>query len=724
MQPDNDSTDISRSSDEGAPSPPEPAGPDPSPETQPIIVLPRGRLSERNADGRRTCALASDGPETLVAALATEQATEPPAQEPAAPGRAPRPSRSRPPRSRPRSLRPLRPRSRPPVEAVAETDDAALPAPEPLPGEPEAESAPTGPAAATPADAASEAPPLRTKPLPPPPRRPPGGTPPPGPPRPLAAGQVVPVLADGFSSGQIVSGKVVSVDQNEAVIDLGDRQGVISRRHLTVEGRTDPTEIVAVGDEVEAAVLVREDPKNRVVLSRTWAAKQRAWQAVEASMASGEPLRGTVLKVVKGGVLVDIGVRAFLPVSQIELHHVDNLASYVGQELDCLVAEADRTTDKIVLTRRALLRRLDRQRTGELLAGLSEGQTLKGVVTRLADYGAFVRVLDRIEGLVHVSELAEYRVHLPEEVVIPGDEVMVKVLRIDRRRRRVDLSVNQAVPVRRQRTDCGAGETAGEADVMAVHTSTEGAGPRRHHRPARGPQRRRRAHRRRAGRGLPGLRRATAGWRSPCSPGPAAPSAPAPTSRRSRPAPATGSTCHRPTGPLGVTRMLRRKPVIAAVEGYAVAGGLELALWCDLRVAARDATFGVYCRRWGVPLLDGGTIRLPRLIGQSHALDLILTGRGRERRRGGAHGPGQPAGRARRRALSEAVAPGRAAGRVPPALPALRPPLVLRAVGPGPRRRRCSTSTGSAWPTIASGETLEGAPRFAAGAGRHGSFEE
>ena len=253
------------------------------------------------------------------------------------------------------------------------------------------------------------------------------------------------MLADGFSSGQIVSGKVVSVDQNEAVIDLGDRQGVISRRHLTVEGRTDPTEIVAVGDEVEAAVLVREDPKNRVVLSRTWAAKQRAWQAVEASMASGEPLHGTVLKVVKGGVLVDIGVRAFLPVSQIELHHVDNLSSYVGQELDCLVAEADRTTDKIVLTRRALLRRLDRQRTGELLAGLSEGQTLKGVVTRLADYGAFVRVLDRIEGLVHVSELAEYRVHLPEEVVIPGDEVMVKVLRIDRRRRRVDLSVNQAV---------------------------------------------------------------------------------------------------------------------------------------------------------------------------------------------------------------------------------------------------------------------------------------
>ena len=81
-------------------------------------------------------------------------------------------------------------------------------------------------------------------------------------------------------------------------------------------------------------------------------------------------------------------------------------------------------------------------------------------------------------------------------------------------------------------------------------------------------------------------------------------------------------------GPMGPTRMLLDKPVIAAVEGYAVAGGLELALWCDLRVASRDATFGVYCRRVGVPLIDGGTVRLPRLIGQSHALDLILTGRG------------------------------------------------------------------------------------------------
>ena len=103
--------------------------------------------------------------------------------------------------------------------------------------------------------------------------------------------------------------------------------------------------------------------------------------------------------------------------------------------------------------------------------------------------------------------------------------------------------------------------------------------------------------------------------------------------------------------------MLLSKPVIAAVEGYAVAGGLELALWCDLRVAARDAVFGVFCRRWGVPLIDGGTVRLPRLIGHSHALDLILTGRGVSGDEALAHGPRQPARRAGPGALAAAVDP-------------------------------------------------------------------
>lgn len=175
-------------------------------------------------------------------------------------------------------------------------------------------------------------------------------------------------------------------------------------------------------------------------------------------------------------------------------------------------------------------------------------------------------------------------------------------------------------------------------------------------------------------------------------------------------------------GPMGPSRMLLRKPVIAAVEGFAVAGGLELAIWCDLRVAARDAVFGVYCRRWGVPLVDGGTIRLPRLIGQSHALDLILTGRGVSGDEAVAMG-----------LVNRLVEPGGAldAARALAREIAAFPQLCLRN-----DRRSAITQwsldlddalreeTRLGLEVIRSGETRAGATRFAKGAGRHGAFGE
>src|SRR5262249_31116060 len=172
-------------------------------------------------------------------------------------------------------------------------------------------------------------------------------------------------------------------------------------------------------------------------------------------------------------------------------------------------------------------------------------------------------------------------------------------------------------------------------------------------------------------------------------------------------------------GPMGPTRMLLDKPVVAAVEGHAVAGGLELALWCDLRVAARDAVFGVFCRRWGVPLIDGGTVRLPRLIGHSHALDMILTGRGVSGDEALAMGlanritePGA--------ALDGAVTLAHELARLPELClrsdrrPSSAPRGLTLDGALADRRER-----GAA--TIASGETLEGASRFASGAGRHGA---
>ena len=173
-------------------------------------------------------------------------------------------------------------------------------------------------------------------------------------------------------------------------------------------------------------------------------------------------------------------------------------------------------------------------------------------------------------------------------------------------------------------------------------------------------------------------------------------------------------------GPLGCTRMLLGKPVIAAVEGYAVAGGLELALWCDLRVAARDAVFGVFCRRWGVPLIDGGTIRLPRLVGMSHAMDMILTGRGvsgEEAMRMGLANrmvePGAALATAKGLAAQLAAFPQRC----------LRSDRLSAYEGwTLPLEAALGNEFARGIATVRSGETRSGAARFAGGAGRHGKF--
>jgi len=174
-------------------------------------------------------------------------------------------------------------------------------------------------------------------------------------------------------------------------------------------------------------------------------------------------------------------------------------------------------------------------------------------------------------------------------------------------------------------------------------------------------------------------------------------------------------------GPMGPTRMLLSKPVVAAVEGHAVAGGLELALWCDLRVAALDAVFGVYCRRWGVPLIDGGNVRLPRLIGMSHALDLILTGRGvsgdEALRMGLANRIVDPGS-----ALAAAVELGTQLSAFPQGcLRADRLSVYEQSSMALSSALEMEVTRGM--DVIRSGETREGATRFAEGSGRHGSFD-
>ena len=174
-------------------------------------------------------------------------------------------------------------------------------------------------------------------------------------------------------------------------------------------------------------------------------------------------------------------------------------------------------------------------------------------------------------------------------------------------------------------------------------------------------------------------------------------------------------------GPLGPTRMLLSKPVIAAVEGYAVAGGLELAVWCDLRVAANDAVFGVYCRRWGVPLVDGGTVRLTRLIGQSHALDMVLTGRGvsgeEAKQMGLANRLTEPG-----EALHGAIELAEQLTKFPQRCMRSDRRSVITQWGKGVEEAM-QQETLLGREVIKSGETVAGAARFNSGAGRHGDFE-
>lgn len=339
-------------------------------------------------------------------------------------------------------------------------------------------------------------------------------------------GEPAPATVDGLTGGTIVSGSVKSKSTHEIELDLGgDRIGVISQRYWGDDPAVDLTRECVLGEVINAAVLVREDHKGRIVLSRLWAMQQIAWVNIARATAANEAITGTITAVVKGGLSCDVGVRGFIPSSLIDVEPVGNLRALVGREVQCKVVEADQVSGRLVLSRKAVVRAEQRKaarafmktmsagdeytgkvvdlqdfgafvdingvrglvHTTELawkrvqhpsevvsvgdevqvrvksiqepkqrvnltmklssdpLSEIKVGERLTGRVTRLVDFGAFVAVNDDIEGLVHITEMAEYRVYHPEEIVLPGEEVWVKVLAVDRKRRRVDLSISQAI---------------------------------------------------------------------------------------------------------------------------------------------------------------------------------------------------------------------------------------------------------------------------------------
>src|SRR5918995_1901237 len=244
-----------------------------------------------------------------------------------------------------------------------------------------------------------------------------------------------------FNDGDIVSGVIVKVDRDEVLLDIGYKtEGVIPSRELSIKHDVDPAEVVSVGDEVEALVLQKEDKEGRLILSKKRAQYERAWGKIEEIKDEDGVVEGTVIEVVKGGLILDIGLRGFLPASLVEMRRVRDLQPYVGQTLEAKIIELDKNRNNVVLSRRAWLEQTPSEVRTEVLNKLQKGQVRKGVVSSIVNFGAFVD-LGGVDGLVHVSELSWKHIDHPSEVVEVGDEVTVEVLDVDMERERVSLSL-------------------------------------------------------------------------------------------------------------------------------------------------------------------------------------------------------------------------------------------------------------------------------------------
>jgi len=209
-----------------------------------------------------------------------------------------------------------------------------------------------------------------------------------------------------FDDGDIVTGRVVKIDSDEVLLDIGFKsEGVIPSRELSIRNDVDPHEIVSLDDELEALVLQKEDKDGRLILSKKRAQYERAWGTIEEIKEKDGIVKGPVIEVVKGGLILDIGLRGFLPASLVDLRRVRDLQPYVGREIECKIIELDKNRNNVVLSRRAYLEETQREQRDEFLTNLKPGEIREGVVSSVVNFGAFVD-LGGMDGLVHVSELS------------------------------------------------------------------------------------------------------------------------------------------------------------------------------------------------------------------------------------------------------------------------------------------------------------------------------
>ena len=246
-----------------------------------------------------------------------------------------------------------------------------------------------------------------------------------------------------INEGEVVHGTVVRVDKDEVLVDIGYKsEGVIPVAELTIRRSVNPADEVSVGEEIDALVLTKEDAEGRLILSKKRARFELAWKRIEGAAESGEPVIGKVIEVVKGGLILDLGVRGFLPASLVDIRRVQDLDEFLGKELRCKVIELNRSRNNVVLSRRAVLEDERKEMRQAILDRLSPGDVIEGQISNIVDFGAFVD-LDGMDGLIHISELSWSHVNHPSEVLDIGQTVKVKVLDIDRDRQRISLGLKQ-----------------------------------------------------------------------------------------------------------------------------------------------------------------------------------------------------------------------------------------------------------------------------------------
>jgi small subunit ribosomal protein S1 len=259
-------------------------------------------------------------------------------------------------------------------------------------------------------------------------------------------GELIPDYEASFpeiNEGEVVHGTVVRVDKDEVLVDIGYKsEGVIPVAELTIRRSVNPADEVSVGEEIDALVLTKEDAEGRLILSKKRARFELAWKRIEAAAESGEPVIGKTIEVVKGGLILDLGVRGFLPASLVDIRRVQDLDEFLGKELRCKVIELNRSRNNVVLSRRAVLEDERKETRQAILDRLNPGDVIEGQISNIVDFGAFVD-LDGMDGLIHISELSWSHVNHPSEVLDIGQTVKVKVLDIDRERQRISLGLKQ-----------------------------------------------------------------------------------------------------------------------------------------------------------------------------------------------------------------------------------------------------------------------------------------